>query len=92
MDHSALSPAEARGRATYRALSASSVGIEIAIAVTLGVLGGRWLDQRLGTEPWLFYLGTSFGCAAAVQGLLRANRRLAKLDGETDAEASPNGR
>jgi ATP synthase protein I len=49
----------------------ASVGLEMAIAVVIGTLGGSWLDQRLGTRPWLALLGILFGVAAGVRGVLR---------------------
>jgi hypothetical protein len=33
------------------------------VSVGLGMLGGRWADARLGTEPWLFLLGAVLGIA-----------------------------
>jgi ATP synthase protein I len=38
-----------------------NIGWTFVISVGLGMLGGRWLDARLGTEPWLFLLGAFFG-------------------------------
>jgi ATP synthase protein I len=52
----------------------SAVGIEIAVAVLLGVLGGRWLDGKLGTTPWLFWIGMIVGVGAAVRAVLRVVR------------------
>ena len=43
----------------------------MAIAVVIGTLGGSWLDQRLGTRPWLALLGILFGVAAGFRGVLR---------------------
>jgi ATP synthase protein I len=52
----------------------ASVGLEMAIAVVIGTLGGSWLDQRLGTRPWLALLGILFGVAAGFRGVLRVVR------------------
>ena len=49
----------------------SAVGIEMAVAVAVGTLGGRWLDERLGTTPWLFWLGLASGVGAAVRAVVR---------------------
>jgi ATP synthase protein I len=38
-----------------------NIGWIFVVSVGLGMLGGRWLDARLGTEPWLFLLGAFFG-------------------------------
>ena len=42
-------PYAARSRDYYRSLSASSVGIELAVSVIIGMFFGRWLDGRIGT-------------------------------------------
>lgn len=84
MERTHQTAAELSGRATYRTLSASSVGIEIAVAIALGVLGGRWLDAHFGTTPWLFYLGTITGCAAAGRALRRVAKALDAADHHAD--------
>ena len=38
-----------------------NIGWTFVVTVGLGMLGGRWLDARLGTEPWLFLFGAFFG-------------------------------
>ena len=45
----------ARDRAAF------SLGLELAVAMVLGVVGGRWADERLGTSPWLLLLGVAAG-------------------------------
>jgi F0F1-type ATP synthase assembly protein I len=52
----------------------ASVGLELAIAVVIGTLGGSWLDQRLGTRPWLALVGMLLGVAAGFRGVLRVVR------------------
>lgn len=52
----------------------ASVGMEMAIAVVIGTLGGSWLDQRLQTRPWLALIGMFFGVAAGFRGVLRVAR------------------
>ena len=56
----------------------STVGLELALSITLGVLGGRWLDGKLGTEPWLLWIGFGFGLAAGARSLYRVARRTHK--------------
>jgi ATP synthase protein I len=38
-----------------------NIGWTFVVAMGLGMLGGRWLDTRLGTEPWLFLTGAVCG-------------------------------
>jgi ATP synthase protein I len=58
----------------------SALGIEMAAAVVIGTVGGNYLDERLGTAPWLFWFGVVVGIGAAVQGGIRV-ARLKKRDG-----------
>ncbi len=51
---------------------ASSVGIEMALAVVIGLVGGWWLDGELGTEPWLALVGLIIGTVAGFRSLLSA--------------------
>jgi ATP synthase protein I len=66
--------------------SYGTVGLELALSVLFGLLGGQWLDGKLGTEPWLAGLGFGFGVAAGFRALwralLRANRDADRLDAE----------
>jgi ATP synthase protein I len=59
----------------------SAVGIEIAVSVAFGVLGGRWLDGKFGTEPYLMWFGMVVGIGAAVRSITRLVRatKLSKL-------------
>lgn len=74
-------------RDAYRSLSASSIGLEMGIAVLLGLLFGRWLDGQAGTEPWLMILFTGFGMAAGLKGVFRAVREADRHAAEKEAEA-----
>lgn len=68
----------ARTAGTMRSLRMSSVGLELAISVLLGMFGGRWLDGRLGSEPWLMLVGICLGFAAGLRGILRAMDRASR--------------
>lgn len=67
-----VDPAARTGKRAYDALSASSVGLELGIAVILGLLFGWWLDGQLGTQPWMMLLFLVFGLVAGFRGVLRA--------------------
>jgi ATP synthase protein I len=49
----------------------AGLGVQLAAVVLLGVLGGRWLDQRLGTGA-LFTIGLVFlGFGGTMYSLVR---------------------
>jgi F0F1-type ATP synthase assembly protein I len=49
----------------------SAIGLEMVIAIAVGLFFGNWLDGRFGTGPWLTILFGLFGTAAAFKGILR---------------------
>ena len=61
-----------------------AVGIEIAAAIGIGYLGGHYLDHKLGTQPWLGYLGLASGIGAAVKALVRVTRAYKREEGSAD--------
>ena len=81
----AAAPYAARTRGYYRQLSASSVGIELAVAVLLGVFFGRWLDGKLGTTPWMMLVFLGLGFTAGMRSILRFVRRDAAAADASDA-------
>lgn len=72
---SAAAPAARSAKRAYNALSATSIGLEFGIAVAIGVAFGMWLDQRLGTTPWLMLLLLVLGLVAGFRNVLRAVHR-----------------
>lgn len=74
-------------RGVYRTLSMSSVGLEMGIAVILGLLAGRWLDGQYGTGPWLMLLFTALGMAAGFKGVFRALREADQIAKENEEAA-----
>jgi len=56
----------------YKAVGSwGTLGLEIVLSVMIGFFGGRWLDAKLGTEPWISLVGFFFGCAAAGKAIHR---------------------
>ena len=47
------------------------VGVELVAPLLVGVFGGRWLDRRFGTEPWLLLVGAVLGAVAGMINLFR---------------------
>jgi ATP synthase protein I len=50
------------------ALSLSGLGFYIAGAIILGIVGGRWLDTKLNTDPLWLIIGLILGIVVAVTG------------------------
>lgn len=73
-----IDPAARRARRVYNGLSASSVGLELGLAVGLGLLFGIWLDGKLGTAPWMMLLFLVLGLVAGFRNVIRAIARADK--------------
>ncbi len=80
-------PYAARSRDYYRSLSASSVGIELAVSVIIGMFFGRWLDGRIGTAPWMMILFLCLGFAAGLKSIYRFVRQADRDAALAEAEA-----
>ena len=64
--------------------SLSTIGLELGLSVAFGYLGGRWADEKLGTEPWLKWIGLSVGLAAGIRSLYRVVRRARRMMEDED--------
>ena len=49
----------------------STIGMSFVFALVLGFGAGYWLDNTLGTRPWLSFIGFFFGLAAGVLNVYR---------------------
>ena len=81
-------PYAARSRDYYRSLSASSVGIELAISVLIGLFFGKWLDGRIGTTPWMMILFLCLGFTAGLRSIYRFVRQADRDAERGEAEAA----
>lgn len=74
------------GKASAYVALFSEIAFVLLIAVLAGVLGGYWLDQRLGTVPVFALIGFAFGCVGGAVACWRfLTRFLAQMD-EDDKE------
>ncbi len=48
-----------------------NIGLTIGATITTFVIGGNWLDQKLGISPWLTLLGAAFALISIVLYLLK---------------------
>lgn len=62
-----------------------TIGLEMGIAVVIGILIGWWMDSLFHTKPWLTLVFMLFGVAAGFKGLFRVLKYAVK-DGETNKE------
>jgi F0F1-type ATP synthase assembly protein I len=65
-------------------LGLSTIGLELALSIALGYFGGRWLDGKFGTGPWLQWIGLALGLAAGGRSLYRVVRRAQRMMEEED--------
>lgn len=82
-----LGPGGGRDFRTYARLGA--VGIELAVSTIIGLLGGRWLDGKLGTEPWLSIVGLLLGVAAGFKNLIETVQK-AQRESDRDDKTDEN--
>ena len=53
------------------AIRVAGMGWYVALCIVLGVLGGLWLDNKLGTSPLLILSGTLLGVVVAFYGIYK---------------------
>ena len=59
----------------------------IMLAATLiGFFGGRWADDKLGTEPYLMILGLVLGIGSAGIETYKLIKKASALENKNDAE------
>jgi ATP synthase protein I len=66
------------------AASTGAVGLEIAAAIGIGYFGGQYLDRKLGSTPWLTWVGFGAGVGAGIKALVRVARSYQKSLDEED--------
>ena len=73
------------GRAQLRTLGrVGSIGVELAVFIVLGYFGGQYLDSKLGSGPWLAWIGLFLGLAAGMKSLYVLARRTQRELAESD--------
>ncbi len=66
--------------------SFGTLGLEIVLCIAFGFFGGRWLDEKFSTAPYLAGLGFVFGLAAAIKGVMRAHAEMQALAAKEERE------
>jgi F0F1-type ATP synthase assembly protein I len=68
-------------RLSSKSLQLASFGLEMGVAVVIGIGGGYYLDSWLGTGPLFFWLGFVLGMGAAVKAVVDAVKLVNKDKG-----------
>jgi ATP synthase protein I len=70
-------------RETRRALRElayySSLGLQVALSIFIGLFAGLFVQRRLGHAPWPMLLGLGLGIAAGFRNIALAIRKTRKL-------------
>jgi F0F1-type ATP synthase assembly protein I len=66
--------------------SFGTIGLEIVLSIALGFFGGRWLDEKFATAPYLAGVGFVFGLAAAIKAVMRAHAEMQVLAAKEERE------
>lgn len=65
------------------------MGMELGLSVVVGCVGGSLLDDWLGTQPWLFFLGTLCGIIAGYRSLFRLVKKIREDSDSPDLDSQP---
>jgi len=58
----------------------ATVGFQIALCVSAGVILGILLDNRFSTKPFFIILGTLFGSFSAIAGIFKSLEIFDKIE------------
>ena len=68
--------------------SVAAIGIEMVLAVTIGLLAGQAVDDALGTGPWATVFFVIVGFGAAIKAIARTIKIVQKqMEDEDGAES-----
>ena len=72
----------------------AGIGVQFGAVISLFALVGYWLDERIGSSPWLLLLGVLLGFAGGTVSLVKAVSRLEqnpdRLTQNKDGEPPPS--
>lgn len=60
-----------RGKGGQDPAQLAGIGLQFALVLVAFLFAGKWLDDRLGTEPWLLMAGVFVGFALSVLWMYR---------------------
>lgn len=47
----------------------TQLGVTMTVCISMGVLGGKFLDRYFGSSPWMLLAGALIGGGAAIKAL-----------------------
>jgi F0F1-type ATP synthase assembly protein I len=65
----------------------AGLGLQFVVSLLLFLFIGKWLDERLGTAPWLLITGVFLGAGASFYSIYR--RLMADQKREDEARKRP---
>ena len=77
---------EKKTRDAYRSVKYAGLGIELAVFLVAGTLGGNWIDENYGCAPWGILGGVAFGVAGGARTLYRTVKQIQRNQAAEDAE------
>jgi ATP synthase protein I len=85
-----IDDAQLRRRKRENAIQLAALGLEFSGSVIGGLVLGYYLDEWLGTAPWLVVVATFAGMAGAIARIVTLTRRFDRLrrEGERGGTAS----
>lgn len=92
VDNDNAAPLANKTRSAFESVSFSAVGLEMGVAVIIGLLLGRWLDGQAGTDPWLMILFICFGFAAGMRAVVVAMKKADRAAERNEAIAAAKQR
>lgn len=70
--------------------SFTTIGLDLVLSILVGWFGGRWLDGKLDTSPWIEIVGFLIGVAAGFRSLHRGYTEMKAITkAEEKAEGNP---
>ncbi|HEU0264549.1 MAG TPA: AtpZ/AtpI family protein [Geobacterales bacterium] len=67
----------------------STMGFAMVFSILIGILFGHWLDGKLGTAPWFFFIFMILGIIAGFKNIfILARRNSRENDHDDDAGKS----
>jgi len=76
-----------KDRSYFDALTvAGSMGLHMVTHTLVGGVAGYYLDEWLGTKPWLLLTFLIFGIVAGFRSVFQDTKRLSRKQAKSDAE------